>query len=149
MPAPLLRLRGGGALLGVLIVSFGFLGAGCGGDKADPPADPAFEPKLSLIEMKIFGPSCGLSATCHGGDTPQKELLLTPPVASRILDRMSKEVPERKLIVPGDPDASYLYEKIASARPAFGTRMPDQNPPLAPGFVAAVREWIRAGAKND
>jgi hypothetical protein len=124
--------------------------ASCGGDGAsDPPATPAFDPKLSVIEAMVFGPSCGLSATCHGGDSPQKDLKLSGSVATQILDRMSKELPSRKLIVPGDPDASFLYEKIASAKPASGNRMPDQNPALAPGVVAAVHAWILAGAKND
>jgi hypothetical protein len=149
MAAPLTRLRGllrGGALLGVAMLGW----AACGGDTASTaaPVTPAFEPKLSNIESKVFGPSCGLSDACHGGDNPQKDLRLVPPVGS-LLDRMSKEVPGRKLIVPGDPEASFLYEKIASATPAFGNRMPDKNPALAPGVVAAVREWILAGAKSD
>jgi hypothetical protein len=142
------RLRGwirGGLLLGSAAVAFA--ASGCGGDSA--PATPAFDPKLSVIEAMVFGPSCGAFVSCHGGSAPQKDLNLSGSVAAQILDRTSAELPSRKLIVPGDPDASFLYEKIASATPASGHRMPDQNPPLTPGVIAAVRAWIVAGAKAD
>jgi hypothetical protein len=137
-----------GLLLGTAALA---LAAGsCGGDSpSDPPATPAFEPKLSVIEAMVFGPSCGAFVSCHGGSAPQKDLTLSGSVAAQILDRMSAEVPSRKLIVPGDPDASFLYEKIASAKPASGRRMPDLNPPLAPGVIAAVHAWILAGAPNN
>jgi hypothetical protein len=143
------RLRGflhGGALVALL-------GAGCGGDKPAADASPSIEPKLSVIQSQVFGPTCALSASCHKGGAmegpPKENLDLGGSVWSRIVNKPSNKLPGRMLIVPGNPEASYLYEKIASNAPASGVRMPYQNPPLDPGIIAAVREWIRAGATDQ
>jgi hypothetical protein len=51
-------------------------------------------------------------------------------------------------VVPGDPDASLLVQKITD--PSCGDRMPkDNEDPLSPETVARIRAWIRAGAMND
>ena len=50
------------------------------------------------------------------------------------------------MIVPGDPDNSYLYRKLVDRRPAFGVQMPEQQPPLAEHGKVLVRRWILEGA---
>ena len=52
-------------------------------------------------------------------------------------------------VVPFDPDASYLYEKISVARPTEGDRMPASSTPLSAEKIEAVRAWIEAGAPDD
>ena len=53
------------------------------------------------------------------------------------------------LVVPGDPDHSYLSAKLSSSTPCFGEQMPRTDfgsDPLPDCLVAAVRAWIAAGA---
>lgn len=52
-------------------------------------------------------------------------------------------------VVPGMPDASLLYEKIAKAMPSCGARMPATGTIMMDDEIATVRAWIMAGAKND
>ncbi|MBK9166806.1 MAG: PSD1 domain-containing protein [Bryobacterales bacterium] len=49
-----------------------------------------------------------------------------------------------KSIVPGDPDASPLYQRIAGT--SDQARMPMGAKPLAPEQIALVRRWIEQGA---
>ena len=56
------------------------------------------------------------------------------------------------LVVPGDPDASYLYQKLSSDHPCSGIRMPRGefgSEPLADCVTALVRAWIVAGAPGS
>ena len=56
------------------------------------------------------------------------------------------------LVVPGDPQSSYLYQKIAAAHPCAGQPMPRSEFDFVPLPVCAqdlVRRWILAGAPND
>lgn len=53
------------------------------------------------------------------------------------------------LVVPGDPDHSYLAVKLSSPSPCFGEQMPRTDfgsDPLPDCLVADVRAWIAAGA---
>jgi mono/diheme cytochrome c family protein len=54
-------------------------------------------------------------------------------------------------VVPGDPDASYLFQKISEEMPCDGPRMPRGHelivpPPLTDEQIALIRSWILAGA---
>ncbi|MFN3189092.1 MAG: DUF1549 domain-containing protein [Aureliella sp.] len=50
-------------------------------------------------------------------------------------------------IVPGDADASYLYQQIAIVDGEAA--MPKKGKPLHPSEIELIREWINQGAKND
>ena len=57
--------------------------------------------------------------------------------------------PKRR-VAPGDPDASYVIQKIVSAPPKFGKRMPFDGPPfLSQSDIQLIRSWIAAGAPNN
>ena len=66
----------------------------------------------------------------------------------KIVDQPSVGVPAKKLVVPGDPDASYLYEKLSKAAPELGDQMPP-GAPLEADRLEQIRAWIAAGAKDD
>jgi len=57
-------------------------------------------------------------------------------------------VPTMMRVAPGDPDGSYLLQKIASTPPQDGVRMPPDQP-LPPHKIEAIRLWIAAGAQDD
>ena len=52
-------------------------------------------------------------------------------------------------VVPGDPDASYLIEKMASDAPTRGTRMPLFGAPLTDDELETIRVWIQEGAADN
>ncbi|MEY4581129.1 MAG: hypothetical protein RL701_5832 [Pseudomonadota bacterium] len=56
----------------------------------------------------------------------------------------------KTLVVPGSPDTSVLFDKLANATPACGaTRMPLGGMPLTAAELESVRAWIADGAKNN
>jgi mono/diheme cytochrome c family protein len=137
------------AALGALLVSgLLLLTAACGSEDSEEPPEAPVEPRLSSIEQQIFQRSCAFSS-CHGGEAPKKGLLLEGPTYTRLVNQPSAVVKDRVLVVPGNPGASYLYEKLTSSKPADGDQMPDASTPLSAAKLEAVRAWIAAGAKND
>src|SRR6516225_8424722 len=49
------------------------------------------------------------------------------------------------VIVPGDPEASVLFERVSS--PEESERMPPEGDPLKPSEIAALKAWIAQGAR--
>lgn len=52
-------------------------------------------------------------------------------------------------VIPGNPGASLLVDKISRARPACGLTMPPFSGPLGASDVQTIRDWILAGARDD
>lgn len=122
---------------------------GCGADPTPAPPGEPIEPKLSVIEARIFTRSCTFSS-CHGPTTPREGLSLSPGTAYQLLiDQPSKQVLTKPRVKPGDPAGSYLYEKLTAVKPAAGVRMPQGQPALEPAAIAAIRTWIELGAPQD
>jgi len=53
----------------------------------------------------------------------------------------------KKSIVPGDPDASYLIEKVSATNPAIRMPPPEHGPALTERQVALLKKWIKQGAE--
>ncbi len=49
-------------------------------------------------------------------------------------------------VVRGDPDASYMIEKVLSTDPAVRMPPPEHGPALTPRQVALLKKWIEQGA---
>lgn len=114
----------------------------------DPDSEPPLPATLQTVEQHVFGRSCSISNSCHAGDTPRANLNLSAPVHEKIVGVPSTEQPSRRLVVPGDPAASYLYEKLSHKQPSHGVRMPPGQP-LSSDKLDLVRRWIEAGALDD
>ena len=127
-----------------LLAALTIAAAGCGEGEPPPASIPA---RLSAIETEIFARNCTFSS-CHGASAPQMGMSLVAPTHAAITGVPSTEVPSLMRVVPGDPDASYLLQKITSATPLDGVRMPPDQP-LAPHKIEAIRLWIAAGAQDD
>ncbi len=100
---------------------------------------------------KILEFNCG---GCHGGAAPQGGLNLKDgDVYTRLLEP-SSQMPELKLIEPGDPEASYLWLKVlADEGTIMGQGMP-LNPLTGAGKLTAaelddIETWIIAGAVEN
>lgn len=120
--------------------------AACGGEDDTPTTQSSsIEPKLQVIEQKVFAQSCTFSS-CHGADSPKEGLSLVAPTHGVLVNMPSKEVNGKLLVVPFDPEQSYLYEKLTKEQPTSGVRMPFGSDPLTAEQITAIRLWIENGA---
>ncbi len=87
-------------------------------------------------------------ASCHHSERTVPTLDLTAQAAyTNTVGKKSMFV-EELLVKPGDPDHSFLVEKIAG-KPRFGQQMPPYGRPLTPRELKLLIEWIKQGAKNN
>jgi hypothetical protein len=95
------------------------------------------------IQDTIFTPIC---SKCHiGASAPQGMRLDAANSYAMIVNVSSNEVPGLMRVNPGNPDASYLVQKIQGNN-AVGARMPFGGPYLSQDRIDLVRRWIAAGA---
>ena len=117
-------------------------------DDTDVAADTdvAPPPTFDRIDSKILRPSCGFSA-CHGaGGAP----FITGNKASdyaNLVNAASNAKNGAVLVIPGDPENSYLMHKLEGAADIEGGRMPPTSA-LTPKQIQEIRDWIAAGAKR-
>jgi len=98
-------------------------------------------------------------ATCHAmqpKDAANGSLMFNPTNADKMalyslfVGAASKSAlcTGKTYVTKGSPEQSLLYDKIANATPACGTRMPPGDT-LSAAEIETVRSWIMAGAPND
>lgn len=141
--------RGIAALCGVLAIPACGGGSGQGLDGNGRPlsegADPGgpLLPTYASIQSHVFTPIC---AACHaGGSAPEGLRLDAGNGYALTVNVASAEVPSLKRILPGNPDQSYLVQKI-EGHASVGARMPYGGPYLDAATVATIRLWITQGA---
>ena len=117
---------------------------------------PNLEPTFAAIQRDVFeaADSAGRRAciACHTdvGRTPAAGLNLTHDVAySQIVNVVSARKAAAVRIVPGNPDGSYLVQKIEGRSDIVGVRMPINGPYLTDGQVLILRRWIEQGAQRN
>ncbi len=109
--------------------------------KEGPELEPGDGPILwSTHILPLFQANC---AECHLGGAKRGEYRLDTPARLREPGTLNPGLP---LVVPGDPEASYLYRKLVDRAPAAGDQMPLQQAPLSPHAKELVRLWILQGA---
>ena len=123
----------------------------------DTPADaqPQGPITLSSIRDTLFVSSCTFSS-CHASQGAAANLdLLGSDLHDRLLNHEVVGNTSLPLVEPGDPEGSWLYQRIAACNPRDDAGMPVTHMPLNaptlsdPRLVAKVRAWIEAGAPND
>ncbi len=102
---------------------------------------------FQTIQDQVFTPIC---AQCHHGAGAPEGMQLTDGQAyNMIVNVSSQEQPALKRIAPGDPDNSYLVQKIMGTA-AVGSQMPDGCPLTQPcldaATIAMIRQWVSEGA---
>ena len=90
--------------------------------------------QIATDTYAIFQQSCLI---CHGVDGAYKETLLMEH------DTLIAE----GAVVPGNPDASLLYDRVIGT-PGSGPQMPLGQPPLSAQAINTIRNWILAGAPD-
>ncbi|MCA9615075.1 MAG: hypothetical protein KC586_20105, partial [Myxococcales bacterium] len=133
-----------------------FVLAGCSGLLGDPGDGPAGPRGRDAGPNVDAGPpvACGdtgeailyferACASCHQGSRFPD---LTREGLARLSSLESRRVPGEPLLVPGDPEASFLYRKMAHTQgEGGGAGMPLGRSTPVPE-LALVERWIRAGA---
>ena len=117
---------------------------------------------LATIETQIFAKNCNFSG-CHGTGSRDSELQLVAGEShAELVGQPSTLEPDRMLVVPGDPQRSYLLYMVEQVRPGDMIPPADSTPPTDEGFMPgnstarlctekrdALQAWIEAGAPNN
>lgn len=138
-----------GGCLGAFEPEVGELRAGvCTPEDSDPAYDVSFgEDVFPLFERMSPEPGCG----CH---LPSSRRPIGIELSGLDLGSYSSlmrggTTSADMIVVPGDPCASVLVQKLSSA-PPFGARMPSNGPPyLSPDERALIADWIAEGAHDN
>jgi hypothetical protein len=117
---------------------------------------PSLTPTFSSIQRDIFSaadssgrPAC---SGCHTstGRTPAGGLNLTGDLAyDQLVNVPSARKPGAIRVIPGDPENSYLYQKIEGSPGIVGVRMPFNGPYLSDGQIEIIERWIEIGAPRN
>ena len=131
----------------VLFALTGCAGNGEGLDQNGQPltgsAGAPLTADFDSIQNNVFTPIC---TQCHAGANAPLGLRLDAANSYALLVGVaSEEVPTLQRVKVGDPNASYLVQKI-SGTAAVGGRMPLGGPYLPQSTIDAIVQWITNGA---
>ena len=112
--------------------------------------DNAAPVTLADIQAQVFSPIC---SGCHSGPTSNvlpAGMNLSNAAASHaaLVNVASLQVAGLDRVTPGDPDNSYLIQKLEGTA-AVGSRMPQGGPFLDQPTIDMIRQWIADGAPNN
>ncbi|MCI0516628.1 MAG: hypothetical protein L0Y45_02225 [Woeseiaceae bacterium] len=125
-----------------------FLSACDGGDGTGlPPAGP-LTANFSSIQANVITPNCAVTGCHFGANAPQDLRLDAANSYGLIVGVRSKEEPGVFRVAPGDPNNSYLVQKLEGSA-STGARMPLGAPPLPQATIDVIRQWISDGAVDD
>jgi hypothetical protein len=142
----------------VLVVLAATLMIGCDEKLSDLTGPtPNLEPTFSSIQHDIFETSDSSGRTpcvqCHTavGRVPSGGLNLTAGNSYAALVNVASLLkPSATRVVPGNPEGSYLIQKLEGAAGIAGRRMPFNGPPyLTDGQILVIKRWIEIGAPNN
>ena len=114
-----------------------------------PAPTPALQPTFSSIRTQILQVWC---VGCHSGAgrVPDGGLRLDANVAyNELVNAQSAGKPGAVRVVPGDPNGSYLIQKLEGRSDIIGSRMPVGGPFLPQTDIEVIRSWIAQGAPNN
>jgi hypothetical protein len=115
---------------------------------------PTLEPTFASIQNDIFqttessGRMRCLNCHTSTGRAPSGGMDLNPSGAyEQLVNAPSARKPGAIRVIPGDPDNSYLVQKLEGAAGIVGSRMPLNSPTfLTDGQIKIIRRWIAIGA---
>jgi hypothetical protein len=98
---------------------------------------------FASIQANIFTPIC---TKCHiGGGAPEGLRLDAASSYGLLVGVPSTEVPSLFRVKAGDPDSSYIIQKLEN-HAAVGAQMPFGGPYLSTTTIGFIRQWISNGA---
>lgn len=143
--------------LGALVLSVGVWSA-CD-EKLSTVAGPtpSLEPTFTSIQRDIFEATDAAGRTactqCHTstGRNPSGGMDLNHGVAfDQLVNTPVRGKAGAIRVIPGDPNNSYLIQKLEGTAGIAGRRMPNNGPPyLTDGQILIIRRWIALGAPRN
>ena len=118
-----------------------FLISLCACTSAEAPAT------FTEVFDEIFSQSCAFS-TCHGGSAGAPFLTDSEAAYTSLVGAESTDKEGAILVIPGDPDNSYLVQKMEDDSGIEGDAMPPSSP-LGTDVIERVRSWIEDGAQEN
>jgi mono/diheme cytochrome c family protein len=107
-------------------------------------------PTLTAIQAAIFTPIC---SSCHNGvgTALPGALNLTTAAASykALVGQFTVEQPTVEFVSPGNPNTSYVIQKLEGLTTISGKQMPLGGPYLTSAQILMISQWISAGPQND
>jgi mono/diheme cytochrome c family protein len=107
-------------------------------------------PTLTQIQAAIFTPIC---STCHNGvgtALPGVMNLTTAAATYKALvGQFTLEQPAVLRVSPGNPNTSYVIQKLQGAVTISGKQMPLGGPYLSTAQILQISQWIAAGPQNN
>lgn len=101
---------------------------------------------FASIQEHVFTPIC---TACHAGaNAPQGLRLDSANSYDLLVGIPSNEASSVQRVKPGDPDHSYLIQKL-EGRASVGARMPFGGPYLDQATIDVIRQWITDGAQRS
>ena len=101
-------------------------------------------PELQSIQEHVFTPIC---TACHSGAAAPLGFQLDANSSyAMLVNAPSVEVPALMRVSPGNPDQSYIIQKL-EGHAAVGGQMPLGGPPLPQATIDVIRQWITNGAQ--
>lgn len=102
------------------------------------------EPTLESLAPAVFETSCTFD-TCHGNNDAAWGLRLyrgPEAIAAAVIGEPAASCPGWLLVAPGDPERSFLLNKVTQSQPACGEIMPRGFEPLPDSVIGCLRDWI-------
>jgi hypothetical protein len=126
--------------------------ADSGPDAAAPDSAPAVT--FSAVYRRVLAGAGCASAFCHGANAGNLDMGTETDAYANLVGVKARGsacgTSDGIRVVPGNPQASLLVDKISNATPRCGTVMPPGNTVTVPAEdVELVRAWIAAGAASD
>jgi hypothetical protein len=129
--------------ISAFLVSCGSGSGGGGGSSGGGAGGAPLLATFASIQANVFTPIC---VACHAGATAPLGLRLDSANSYALLVGVpSGEVPALQRVEPGDPNNSYLIQKLEGTA-AEGRRMPLNGAPLPQADIDVIRQWITDGA---
>jgi hypothetical protein len=142
-----------GLAIGILVLA----AAGCDESLREfAGPTPDLEATFSSIQRDILdAPDSAGRLACTSCHNPQGAIingglnLVGTGAYGALVNRPSTGKAGAVRVVPGDPNGSYLIQKLEGAQGIAGVRMPFTPPYLTTGQIAVIRRWIELGAANN
>lgn len=135
-------------LIILLLVGVLAAGAGCASSPGSQPPSNTSGVSFARDIQSIFNANC---VVCHQGKGPAGLSLQSDMAYNNLVNVPSSESPLMR-IAPGDPDKSYLPNKLQGTQGQVGgsgERMPFGAAPLPQTQIDLIRQWISQGAPNN
>jgi mono/diheme cytochrome c family protein len=107
-------------------------------------------PTLTQLQATIFTPICSVCHTGVGTVLPGAMNLTTAATTYKAwVGQFTLEQPTVQFVSPGNPNTSYVVQKLLGTVGITGKQMPLGGPYLSTAQILQIQQWIAAGPQNN